>query len=235
MPEDVPVQGLGEGVLNAVLQPGDGGLLGDHVHHHIGGQAPVPVGEPLDEVGVGDGSHPDRPALVVDLGGVIGVFILADHVAEGAHLPVAQVVGGVPVQGGNVVEGDLGHVLGKVPGLDGEQVPVGFGPEDDAARDAAHQSHHQQGDSQKEGHRALLFQELEVLLHALPPEAGGEHGADAVNHAQQQHKGVKVLRLEVEGGQLKVEVEKAHRQGDQQIDGDPGHGALNRLPGLFGP
>ncbi len=86
---NIPVQRLGEGVFHALLKPGDGGLLGHHVHHHIGGQAVSTVGEPLDEVGIGNGGHPDGPALIVDLGGVAGILKLADHVAEGAHLPVA--------------------------------------------------------------------------------------------------------------------------------------------------
>ena len=38
-----------------------------------------------------------RTPVVVDLGGVVGVLKLADHVAEGAHLAVPQEVGGSPV------------------------------------------------------------------------------------------------------------------------------------------
>ena len=97
MAHDVPVQGLGEGVLHALSQASNCGLLGDHVDQYIGGQALAPVGKPLDEISVGDRSHPDRPPLVVDLGGVIGVFKLTDHIAECTHLTVAQILGGLPI------------------------------------------------------------------------------------------------------------------------------------------
>lgn len=129
MAHDVAVEGLREGVFHPVLQAHHSGLLGDHVHDDIGGQALGAVGEPLDEVGIGDGGDPDGAALVVDLGGVVGVFKLADHVAEGAHLAVAQEVGGVLVQGGDLTKGNLGDVLGEIAILHGEQIPVGRGAE----------------------------------------------------------------------------------------------------------
>ena len=89
MAVDIPIQRLGEGVLHPFRQTDHRGLLGDHVHHHIGGQTAAAVGQPLKQVGIGDGRYPDGPALIVDLGGIAGVLKLADHIAEGTHLTVA--------------------------------------------------------------------------------------------------------------------------------------------------
>ena len=224
---DVPIQRLGEGVFHPLAQPGDGGLLGDHVHHHIGGQAIAPVGEPLDQIGVGDGGHPDGPALVVDLGGVAGVFKLADHVAEGAHLAVAQKLGGGAVQGGDLVEGDLCHVGGEVSGLDGEQFPVGGGPEDGHGDDLSHDGHHNDGGKENQYGQAALFDKPEPVPQLL---LGGAHyvvvrrlgrqdkDADGVYNAQQGQEAVEVSRLGVDGGQGHVEIHKAHHSRNQQAD-----------------
>ena len=69
----------------------------------------------------------------------------------------------------------------------------------------------------------------------LALKAGGEDGADAVDCAQQQDEDIEVGGLEVQGRQLKVEVEKPHHQGDDQIDEDPGDGPAHRLAGLLLP
>ena len=235
---DIAVKRLREGVLHPFLlgQADHLGLLGDHVHDHIGGQAAAPVGEPLDQVGIGDGGDPDRAALVVDLGGVIGVLKLADHVAEGTHLAVAQVVGAVPVQGGDLTEGDLADVLGELPVLHRQQIPVGSGPEDGHGDHLAHQgdSHQEQ---QEHAHRqALLLDEAEVLPDLflgrdgflLPLEAGGDQGRDHIDHAQQDHEAVKIVGLEVESGEGDVEVGPSHSQSDQQVGQD-----LPRLAGRY--
>ena len=233
---DVAVEGLGEGVLHALLEPHHAGLLGDHVHQHIGGQAVASVGEPLDEVGVVNGCHPDGPALVVDLGGVVGVLELAHHVAEGAHLAVPQVLGGGPVQGGDLVEGDLGDVLGKVAVGHGEQVPVGGGPEDGHGDQGADDAH---GDEQhhEDAHReALGLHKAEVLFQAgagSHAEAGGEEGGHHKDEAEKKDKGVEVPVLEVQGGEGEVEVDEAEHQSDGQAEEDAGglaHGFAGGIP-----
>ena len=230
---DIPVQRLGEGVLHPLpLREADHlGLLGDHVHQHIGGQALAPVGEPLDQVGVGDGGHPHGTALVVDLGGLgVGVLKLADHVAEGAHLPVPQEVGGVLVQGGDLVEGDLADVLGELPVLHGEQVPVGPRPEDGQGDDLADDDHRQH-DHQQDAHgETLLLDEVEVVLHpalgkaALPLalKAGGHQGAQQVDHAQHEHKAVELPGLGVDGGDGHIEFVSPLDKGDGMVELGPG-------------
>ena len=229
--QNVPIQGLGEGVLHPLpLREADHlGLLGDHVHHHIGGQTLAPVGEPLDQVGVGDGGHPHGPALVVDLGGAVGVVKLTDHVAEGAHLPVPQVVGGVPVQSGDLIEGDLTDVLGELPVLHGEQVPVGPRPEDGHGDDLAHYDHNDHGDEQDANRQALLLDKGEILLQLsplegllalFPPEPGGHQSAQQVDHAQHEHKAVKLPGLEVDGRDGHIEVDRPRNQGNQEVQQD---------------
>ena len=221
---DVAVEGLREGVFHPVLQAHHSGLLGDHVHDDIGGQALGAVGEPLDEVGIGDGGDPDGAALVVDLGGVVGVFKLADHVAEGAHLAVAQEVGGVLVQGGDLTKGNLGDVLGEIAILHGEQIPVGRGAEKGHREDGAHDGHRDQGQKQDAHRQALGLDEAEVLLGASTAadhiHAGGDQGADDIHHTQDADEGVKIAGLQVDGGQGHIEVEEAHHSGDDQIDQD---------------
>ena len=226
VPDDVPVQRLGEGVFHPLGQAGDGGLLGDHVHHHIGGQALAAVGQPLEQVGIGNGSHPHRTALIVDLGGVAGVLELADHVAEGAHLPVPQEFGGGAVQGGDLVEGDLGHVRGKVPGLHRQQVPIGRRPEQGHGDDVAHSGYHDHRDKQQ-SHRQTAaldeFQPLAELLlggadHVVMGCAGQEKDADDVYGAQQTEKAVELPGVGVQGGQGDIEIPKAHRRRHRQAE-----------------
>ena len=233
---DVAVEGLGEGVLHALLEPHHAGLLGDHVYQHVGGQALAAVGEPLDEVGVVDGGHPDGPALVVDLGGVVGVLELAHHIAEGAHLAVSQVLSGGPVQGGDLVEGDLGDILGEVAILHSKQVPVGGGPEDGHGDQGADDTH---GDEEhhEDAHReALGLHKAEVFLHAGAgghAEAGGEEGGNHKDNAEDKDKGVEVPILEIQGGEGEVEVDEAEHQGDGQADEDAGsfaHGLAGGIP-----
>ena len=229
MAHDVPVQGLGEGVLHALGQTDHLGLLGHHVHQHIGGQALGPVGEPLDQIGVGDGGHPDGPALIVDLSGVVGVLELADHVAEGAHLPVAQVFGGLPVQGGDLVEGDLGDVGGEVAVLHGQQVPISGGPQDGQGEDLAHSGHDDQQEEQRPHRQALSLHEAGVFpeialgrgLLRLQPEAGGEEGDQGVDDAQEPHEAVEVSGLGVQGGEGHIEVDGPHDRGDGQGEQHP--------------
>ena len=223
---NIPVQGLGEGVFHPLAQADHRGLLGDHVHHHIGGQAAAPVGQPLEQVGVADGGHPDGTALVVDLGGVVGVFKLADHVAEGAHLPVAQILGGGAVQSGDLAEGDLGHIVGEVAVFHGEQIPVGRGPEDGQGDHIAHCRHGEYGDQRDHHGQAAALHKgepgLDLLLggghHVAVQPAGQQEHAQGVHDAQQDQKAVKLAVVQVQGGQRDIEVYQPHRGGDEQAE-----------------
>ena len=219
----VAVQRLGEGVLHALAQPLDGGFLGHHVHHHIGGQTAGAVGKPLDKVGVADGGYPHRAALVVDLGGVVGVLELAHHIAEGAHLPVPQVFRGEAVQGGDLLKGDLSDLSGEVPGLGHQQLPVYLGPEDGGGEQLAHHIHHRQGDEQNENRQALALHKSQVFPKAaalLGLEPGSYQGGENIDHAQQKDKAIEVGGVEVEGGEGDIEVGKAKEQSHQQVDDD---------------
>ena len=244
----VAVEGLRGGVLHtlALGQTDHLHLLGHHVHHDVGGQALGAVGEPLDEVGVLQGCHTDRTALVVDLGGVVGHLELAGHVGDSAHLGGAQVAGGVLVQHGDLIKGDLLHVGDKVALLDVQQLPVGGGAEDGQGDDLTHQAHHNQQPQQDADGQALLLDEAEVLLHlaalsggdcacsgghrgALQVEAAGDEGADDVHHAQQAHEGIEVLGLEVEGREGEVEVDKADDCGDHKVQQHFAHFAFGSV------
>ena len=241
MAHNVAVQGLGEGVLHPfpLGQADHAGFLSHHVHHHIGGQTLAPVGKPFDEVGVGNGGDPHRPALVVDLHRLLGgVLKLADHVAEGTHLPVAQVLGAVPVQGGDLVKGNLADILGKGAVLHSEQVPVGSRPEDGQRDDLTHQSHHHQ-QHHKDAHRqALLLDKAEVVSHPglarglAVPEAGGHQGRGHIGQTQHKNEAVKVRRLQIDSGQAQIEVDKAYHRRHQQVDEDLARFA-QVFPGLF--
>ena len=223
MAHDIAVEGLGEGVLHSLRKANHLGLLGDHVHDHIGRQAAAPVGEPFDQIGIGDGGDPNWAALIVDLGRIIRVLELADHVTEGAHLAVAQIVGAVPVQGWDLIEGDLANILGELTILYRKQVPIGSCPEDGHREHLAHHGSSQQDHQEYSNWQALLLDEAEVLTNLflgrdgllLPPEAGGDQGRDHIDHAEQDHEAVKIVGLEVECGEGKIEIGPAYSQSDQ--------------------
>ena len=234
---DIPVERLREGVFHPLLEPHHAGLLGDHVHQHIGGQALAPVGEPLDEVGVVDGGHTHRPTLVVDLGGVVGVLKLADHVTEGTHLTVAQVLGAVPVQGGDLVEGDLGDVLGKVSVLHRQQIPVGARPEDGQGDELAHQSHHNNGHKQDAHRHTAAFHKAEPLTglflggadHIVGVAAGEQENADHVDDAQKGEEAVEFAGLKIQCGQRDIEVEEAYDGRDDNAEQCAAQTALGQV------
>ena len=71
------------------------------------------------------------------------------------------------------------------------------------------------------------------MLGPLPLKAAGEHRAAAVHRAQQQDEGVEVRGLEVEGGELQVEVREPNGQRHAQVDEEARHGALDGPAGLF--
>ena len=232
---EVAAEVLGGGVLDALLEPYQLHILGHHVDDDIGGQAVRTVGEPLDEVGVAQRGDAHRAALVVDLGVVLVDLKLADHVAELTQLPVSQTLGGVLVQHGDLIKGDLVHIGGKVAALRRQQGGVCAGPENHAAHQCTDEGYSNHGHCHYGRDGALLLHKFKVMLGPLALEAGGEDGAAAVDHAQQQNECIEVGGLGVQGGQLQIEVDKAHHQCDDQIDEDPGNGAAHRLARLFLP
>ena len=202
VPGDVAVKRLGEGILHSFRQADYRGLLGDHIHHHIGGQAFGAVGEPLDDVRVVDGSHPHGTALVVDLGRVVGILELTDHIAERTHLAVPQKLRGGAVQRGNLVKRDLSHIGGEIAVLHVQQIPVGARTEDGEGDDGAYDGHQDQRQKQDADRQALGLDELEILFGtaAAQVEPGGDQGADHVDHAEDADEQVKVAGLEIDGG-----------------------------------
>ena len=139
-------------------------------------------------------------------------------------MAVAQEVGGVLVQGGDLTKGNLGDVLGEIAILHGEQIPVGRGAEKGHREDGAHDGHRDQGQKQDAHRQALGLDEAEVLLGASTAadhiHAGGDQGADDIHHTQDADEGVKIAGLQVDGGQGHIEVEEAHHSGDDQVDQD---------------
>ena len=211
---DVAVEGLRVGILDALRQADHLRLLGHHIHDDVGGQALLAVGQPLEEVGVIHRGHPHRPALVVDLAGVEGVLKLGHHIAQSAHLPVAQIVGRHLAQGGDLLKGDLGHILHQVARLHVQQLPVVLGPEHGDGGELA--------DEGEGGHRyhddehglALILHVLEVDLDALDPRgvrpvAVEEQGQDDIENTQEEEDPKQIPRVEVDGGQGEVEQEQS--------------------------
>ena len=114
MAVEIAVEILRRGVFHALVQADDGGLLRDHVDENIGRQALAAVGQPLEKVGVFQIGHAHRPVVIVDLRIGRRDLELADHVAQLAQLAVAQTLGRVLVQHGDLVEGNLRHIGRKV-------------------------------------------------------------------------------------------------------------------------
>ena len=124
MAVQVAAEVLGGGVVDALVQTDDLHVLSHHVDKQIGGQAVGAVVQPLDDIAVAQGRDADRAALVVDLGIVVGHLELGDHVRQLTQFAVAQLCGGVGIQHGDLVIGDLGNVLSKVPLLHPKQTAV---------------------------------------------------------------------------------------------------------------
>ena len=225
MPHDVAVQGLGGGILHALRQADHLGLLGDHVHDDIGGQALAAVVEPFDEIAVVQRGDADGAALIIDLGVIIGHLELADHVGQLAQLAVAQALSGLLIQHGDLVEGDLLHLGGKVAVFHREQVPIGGSSEDGHGDDSAQDGDHDEQEHQNADGQALGLDEAEILLDAaagVHVEAGGNEGADHVDDAQYEEKAVKIAVMEVDRRQGDVKIEQAENEGDKNVDQDAG-------------
>ena len=132
-PIQVPVKVLGRGVAHAiqsqVRQANHIGLLGDHIYRDIGGQPFLGVKEPFEKVSVLQGSHSDRPSLIIDLGVILRDVKLADHVGQFAQLPVPQHAGRGFVQHGDLVIGHRFNIGGKISRSNIQQLVVSTGAE----------------------------------------------------------------------------------------------------------
>ena len=231
----VPAEVLRRGVLHPLVQADHLRLLGHHVDDDIGRQAVGAVGEPFDQVAVPQGSHPHRPSLIIELGIGRQDLELGYHVAELAQFPAAQAGGGVGVQHGDLVIADLLHLGGEVTALNGQQLAVRPRPQHHPGADGADGDGGDQSDKRQEGHGALLLDEVDVALDALPLESGGQHGADTVHRAQQEHEHIELFGVEVDRRQFHIEVYQTEHQRHRQIDEGPGKGVADGLPGLSGP
>ena len=185
-----PPEVLRRSILHSLVQTDHFRLLRHHVDDKIGRQTVRTVGEPLHQVAVGQGGHPDRAALVVDLGIRGQDLKLGDHVAELAQLPAAQPLGGVRVQHGDLVVTDLLHLCGEVTGIQGQQLTVAACPDHYPGGSRAHSDGGDQRQQHQKRHRALLFHKLRISLDAVPLKAGGEHRAHAVYGAEQKRKDI---------------------------------------------
>ena len=234
MPLEVAAKVLGGGVADALLQAHHLHVLGHHVHDQIGGQTLGAVGEPLDQVCVFQSSHPHGPSLVVDLGEALLDLELRHHVRQLTQLPGGQPLGGVLVHHGDLVIGDLLHLRGKVALLNGQQLAVAAGPQHHPGADGAHQDHSDQRHHSEKGDGALLLHKVKVTLGALPLKAGGEHCAHAVHRADQEEEHVQFLGVEVQSGQLEIEVPQGEHQRHRQVDKHATHRTAHGLAGLPG-
>ena len=166
---DVAHERLGLRVIDgAVFQTHDLGVLGGHVHERVGRDAALAVGEPLEQVGVAQGAHANRRALVVDLRVQVRHLELADVLGDGAHLAVAQQNGGIAVDDGNLRIVHFLDVLGKLQrvGLQHVGILLGIAREDRHGHKGAngHERHHGHG---HEGQNAEGLRLTLVLRHFL--------------------------------------------------------------------
>ena len=169
MAVDVAHERLGLRVIDgAVFQTHDLGVLGGHVHERVGRDAALAVGEPLEQVGVAQGAHANRRALVVDLRVQVRHLELADVLGDGAHLAVAQQNGGIAVDDGNLRIVHFLDVLGKLQrvGLQHVGILLGIAREDRHGHKGAngHERHHGHG---HEGQNAEGLRLTLVLRHFL--------------------------------------------------------------------
>ena len=170
--------------------------------------------------------------MVVDLRVVFRDLELRDHVGQLAELAVAELFGAVAVEHRDAVIRDLFNFACKAAALDRQQRLIVLGSQHDPRRQRADErrDNHQRHDDK--GHGALLFDEREVALGPRALEAGGEERADAVRDAKQQHETVELLGVQVDGGQLHIEEDRADKQRDERVDRDAAALAADRLAGL---
>ena len=223
---------LGGCVLHAVGKAHDLDVLRDHVDDEVGGKSLRAVVEPLDDVAVAQRRDAHGAAMIVDLRVVFGHLELRDHVGQLAELAVAELFGAVAVEHRDAVIGDLFDFACKAAALDRQQCLIVLGPQHDPRRQRAdecrddHQRHNEKRRS------ALLFDEREIALGPRVLKAGGEKRADAVRDAEQQHEAIELFGMQVDGGQLHVEEDRADKQRDERIDRNAAALAADRLAGL---
>ena len=172
-------EGLRVRVADGALEPHDLGLLRHHVNEHVGGDALVAVGEPLEEVRVDERAHAHGPALVVDLAVGVGDLKLAHVLRDGAHRPVAEKNGGVAVDDGDLGVVDLLDVLREDAVGRGEDGGVALGVAGDEG--LAQQQPEQKRHDDRAGHRHEPAEGPRVRGAAGGGngERGERHGADA--------------------------------------------------------
>ena len=213
---------LGGGVVHPLRQANHLDLLRDHIDDKVGRQARAAVIEPLEDIAVAQRGDPNGASLVVDLGVVIGYLELADHIGQLAQLAVAQLFGGVPIQHGDLVKGDLLDLIGKAAGLYRHQLGIGAAAQNDAGKQAAHHIDDEYGaDDHQRNHAAALQQLPEgPAVFRLPVNTGGDGGGDAVNGGDKEEEAVKCRRVKIDGGQLHIEVDKARYDGNDEVNED---------------
>ena len=155
---EVAAEVLAGGIFDAVAELNKVGLLSHHIDHDISGQALGTVIEPLDDISIDQRGHPNRLALIVDLG-ILAVtdLKLGNQIAvraDAAQRTAAQLNAGVLIQHGDLAVGDLRHVLGEVAAPDIQQVIIGAGTEDGRTGQCAHHADRQNNTGQKDRHLA---------------------------------------------------------------------------------
>ena len=220
MTVEVAGEMLRGGVLHAFLQTDDLDILRHHIDDQIGGQTLGAVVEPLDDIAVAQGRYTHGTPVVIDLGIVLGNLKLGDHIRQFAELAVAELFGAALVEHGDLVIGDLVHLVGEVRRCDGQQRLIIVCPQHDPGADPADDRRDDQRGDDKKRDRALLFHKAEIALDALALKAGGDERADAVHCAQQKYKAVKFLRVQIDGRQLHIKVDRAEQKRHQRIDRD---------------
>ena len=249
---EVPSEQLGVRVFDALSlgQTNDLYVLADHVDVQVGGDTVLAVGEPFDQIAVFQKGHADGTSFIVDLVVLVGYLELADHIGQLAQFAVAQFRGGVLVQHGDLVEGDLLNVGDKVAFLHRQKLGIGVGAEDDAGQQRAYQIDDDQSTAQQKGNDAVLLHHTEKVFDAagikgrlrdviqvdhigVPILFGltdltGEHSGHTVNGTEQKGKDVKFGGMQVDGRQFQIEINKADDRRYQKAD----QGALGASQGF---
>ncbi len=205
MAVDVAGQRLALGVVDGIVaQAHDLGVLGGHVHQSVGRNAAVAVGEPLEQVGVTQGAHAHRRALVVDLGVQVRHLELAHVLGDGAHLAVTQQNGRVAVDDGNLAVVHFLDVLGELQrvGLQHVGILLGIAGEDGHGHDSAdghehhHRHRHKRQDAEGLGLALVLrhFLGAGLVLLAAHPEDEEQRQQD-----DNEDKAPEVGRVNVDG------------------------------------
>ena len=222
---------LGGGIFHPLLQTHQLGVLGDHIHLNVGGQALLVIVKPFDDVAVNQGGDPHGTVVQVDLGVILRNLELGNQVGHLAQLALAQLLGGVPVDDGDLIHGQLGHVGGEIAGFGLEQIPIPGGMEEGDAGQHQHQrqdknsAEDQKHHFCKPGHGAALRHRLARL--AADGEVGqagqGRQQPGEGNGSQHHHQGQDDERPEQGAGGM----ERGQHEPIQQKDHDSSQHAAN--------